>query len=90
MRQIMSVSIEPELMELVDEHCHDRRIPRSVFVKSAIREALGATKLIKKKHTSSKEARAMREDGLCNPNPAGGIVCQICYGDENNENRRNN
>lgn len=84
MRAIMSISIEVDLLNLVDEYCDKRKIPRSVFVKSAIRSALGATNLVKRKHTHTKEARAMREDGLCNPNPAGGIVCQICYGDENN------
>ena len=85
MRAIMSVSIEVDLLNLVDEYCDKKQIPRSVFVKSAIRSALGATNVMAKKHTSSEQARAMREDGLCNPNPAGGLICQICYGSENNE-----
>ena len=85
MRQIMSISIEPELMELLTDHCKEKRVPRSVFVKTAIRTALGHTNVMAKKHTSSEQARAMREDGLCNPNPAGGMICQICYGSENNE-----
>ena len=81
----MSVSIEVELLELLTEYCKEKGVHRSVFVRTALRRALGQTNVMKKKHTSTEQARAMREDGLCNPNPAGGMICQICYGEENND-----
>ena len=78
----MSVSIEQNLVDLVNDHCQFRRISRSLFVREAIRRALGQDGIILKEHTYPESARAMREDGKCNPNPRSGIVCWICWGEE--------
>ena len=78
----MSVSIEQNLVDLVNDHCLIRRINRSLFVREAIRKALGTDTFHSKEHTYPESARAMREDGKCNPHSRDGIVCWICWGEE--------
>lgn len=76
----MSISVEPHFIELVDEHCHKGKISRSLFIREAIRAALGSNSSIKLGHTSTKKIRAMREDGKCNPFIV--PMCAICHGDD--------
>ena len=80
MRGILSISIEQNLVDLVDDHVKEQGINRSLFVREAIRAALGTKNLMPKIHTSTDKVRAMREDGKCNPmlRPK----CMVCHGGE--------
>jgi hypothetical protein len=82
MSSIISFSSDEAFAVMLSEHCRNRGVSRSLFIRQAVLNAIRgqASSLGGQVHVSPPKIRAKRQDGKCNPKLP--RLCGICWPEE--------